>query len=251
MTSALGQLSSDISSGATVQHGSAISNDRPRAGCSGDSPSLWQSDRFHLLFASHGRQVRLASRRCPHDKVSTTASHIGSGKVQRQAMTLIRMEARMKRLTDNDGMFQQEFGVPDRAIDRSDPFYDLGATVPGGVSSDRGSAPASIAAESGDTTTRTVDPPTADTPITAAAPPPADAGGAVTVREADPAVNGGRLEVVFIESNVPDIQVLVNGVKPGVEVVLLEASRDGLAQMAGYLEGRTDIDAIHIVSHGA
>jgi len=59
-----------------------------------------------------------------------------------------------------------------------------------------------------------------------------------------------RTEVVFIESNVADYQTLVNDVKPGTEVHVLDASQDGLAQMAQILEGRSGIDAISIVSHG-
>ncbi|PPK76973.1 uncharacterized protein DUF4347 [Methylobacter tundripaludum] len=59
-----------------------------------------------------------------------------------------------------------------------------------------------------------------------------------------------RTEIVFIESNVADYQSLVGDVKPGTEVHVLDASQDGLAQMAEILNGRSGIDAIHIVSHG-
>ena len=59
-----------------------------------------------------------------------------------------------------------------------------------------------------------------------------------------------RTEVVFIESNVANYQTLLNGVSPGAEVHVLDASMDGLAQMAQILAGRSGIDAIHILSHG-
>ncbi|WP_304350731.1 Ig-like domain-containing protein, partial [Comamonas testosteroni] len=59
-----------------------------------------------------------------------------------------------------------------------------------------------------------------------------------------------RQEVVFIDNRVPDYQQLLNGLKPGTEVVVLDGSRDGLQQMADYLEGRSGIDAIHVLSHG-
>ncbi len=58
-------------------------------------------------------------------------------------------------------------------------------------------------------------------------------------------------EIVFIENNLPDYQTLVNGVNPNAEVYLLDSTKDGLAQMAKILNGRSEIDAISIISHGA
>ncbi|TAL51313.1 MAG: DUF4347 domain-containing protein, partial [Methylovulum sp.] len=58
-------------------------------------------------------------------------------------------------------------------------------------------------------------------------------------------------EIVFIESNVVDYQGLIDGIKPGVEVHVLDASGDGLAQIAEILAGRSGIDAVHILSHGS
>ncbi|MFA5017957.1 MAG: DUF4347 domain-containing protein, partial [Methylobacter sp.] len=69
--------------------------------------------------------------------------------------------------------------------------------------------------------------------------------------QADPAAQPQRIEVVFIESNVSDYQTLINGVSPDAEVHVLDASQDGLAQMAQILNGRSGIDAIHILSHGS
>ncbi|WP_296950515.1 Ig-like domain-containing protein [uncultured Massilia sp.] len=62
---------------------------------------------------------------------------------------------------------------------------------------------------------------------------------------------GAAKEIVFVENNLPDLQSVLAGLRPGVEVVLLDSAGDGLAQMADALRGRTGIDAIHIVSHGA
>lgn len=59
-----------------------------------------------------------------------------------------------------------------------------------------------------------------------------------------------RHEIAFIDSNVVNYQQLVDAVSPGTEVVVLDGSRDGLQQIADYLDGRTGIDAIHILSHG-
>ncbi len=57
-------------------------------------------------------------------------------------------------------------------------------------------------------------------------------------------------EIVFIDTSVADYEVFLEGIDPNAEVVLLDSGQDGLAQIAATLEGRTDIDAIHIISHG-
>ncbi|MEZ5703348.1 MAG: DUF4347 domain-containing protein [Burkholderiaceae bacterium] len=58
-----------------------------------------------------------------------------------------------------------------------------------------------------------------------------------------------RVEVVFVDAQVEDA---ADGLQwhPG-EVYVLDASRDGVEQMAEILNGRTGIDAIHIISHGS
>ncbi|AFL74049.1 DUF4347 domain-containing protein [Thiocystis violascens] len=71
------------------------------------------------------------------------------------------------------------------------------------------------------------------------------------LREADPSQNSGRREVVFIDTSLVDWEVLAKGVRLGVEVVLLDGSQDGLAQMAAWAEGKSGYDAIHLLSHGA
>ncbi len=60
-----------------------------------------------------------------------------------------------------------------------------------------------------------------------------------------------RQEVVFVDNGVKDYQQLVAAIKPGTEVVVLDSSKDGLQQIADYLDGRSGIDAIHIISHGS
>lgn len=75
-------------------------------------------------------------------------------------------------------------------------------------------------------------------------------GGPRVLAAGDPAANGGRREVVFVDGAVSDWQTLVAGLGTGLEVVLLDSSRDGLQQIADYLQGRNDIDAIHLVGHG-
>ncbi len=73
----------------------------------------------------------------------------------------------------------------------------------------------------------------------------------VVLSEANPVLNGGRREVVFIDASVADYQTLVDGVRAGIEVVLLDPSGDELGQMAAWAESHSDFDAIHVISHGA
>ncbi len=60
----------------------------------------------------------------------------------------------------------------------------------------------------------------------------------------------GRNEIVFIDTNVDDYQTLMEGIDANAEVIMLDSTRDGIEQMAEILGDRSDIDAIHIISHG-
>ena len=56
---------------------------------------------------------------------------------------------------------------------------------------------------------------------------------------------------IFIDARVPDIDTLLAAFPREAEVVLLNPAQDGVQQIAAVLAGQSDIDAIHIVSHGA
>ncbi len=58
-------------------------------------------------------------------------------------------------------------------------------------------------------------------------------------------------EIVFIDSTLWGAETLAAAARPGVDVVMLDPTRDGVQQITEALAGRTDIEAIHIVSHGA
>jgi uncharacterized delta-60 repeat protein len=57
--------------------------------------------------------------------------------------------------------------------------------------------------------------------------------------------------IAFIDSQVEDYQILVAGVTPGTEAVVIDSRADGVAQITQVLTNRTKIDSIHIVSHGS
>ena len=59
------------------------------------------------------------------------------------------------------------------------------------------------------------------------------------------------MSIVFIDTRVPDYQTLIYGLEPGMEFYLIDGQADGLNQIVAKLQGRTDIDALHIISHGS
>lgn len=57
-----------------------------------------------------------------------------------------------------------------------------------------------------------------------------------------------RQEVVFVFSEVAELA----GMAPaGAEVIRIDSAEDGLARMAAELQGRSGLDAIHVIGHGA
>ena len=56
-------------------------------------------------------------------------------------------------------------------------------------------------------------------------------------------------ELVIIDAAVPEKGVFYRQMKPGVEVVELSASDDGLVQLKHVLSGYRNLRAVHIVSH--
>jgi large repetitive protein len=72
----------------------------------------------------------------------------------------------------------------------------------------------------------------------------------------EPAIEAARgsavsAEIAFVDTSVADWQSLVANIRPGVEVVLLDPAKDGLDQIRDAVQGRANLDAIHIISHGS
>lgn len=86
-------------------------------------------------------------------------------------------------------------------------------------------------------------------PAAAAAPAPSNESAADT--SSLQASSGERHDIVFIDNHVSNAQQIIQNLPAGTEVVVLDGSKDGLAQMARYLNGRQDIDSISLISHGA
>ncbi len=85
-----------------------------------------------------------------------------------------------------------------------------------------------------------------------AVPPPASTDAQAGTREgAQAAESAPAREVAFIDTTAPDWRMLAADVRAGVDIVLLDPATDGLTQIADALRGRSDLDAVHVVSHGA
>lgn len=72
-----------------------------------------------------------------------------------------------------------------------------------------------------------------------------------TTRTAPSALSSSIRNVVFIDSSVPDAQALAASVQSDTRVVWLDASADGVEQIAAVLRQYEDLDSVQIVSHGA
>ncbi|TAG91730.1 MAG: DUF4347 domain-containing protein [Oscillatoriales cyanobacterium] len=57
--------------------------------------------------------------------------------------------------------------------------------------------------------------------------------------------------IAFIDRLVTDYQSLIAGATPNTEVVVLDGNRDAIDQITQILALRSNIDSIHIISHGA
>lgn len=57
--------------------------------------------------------------------------------------------------------------------------------------------------------------------------------------------------LVFIDATLSDLEQITSSVSPDTEIVLLDPAEDGVTQISEALAGRSNLDGIHIVSHGA
>ncbi|HJR28897.1 MAG TPA: DUF4347 domain-containing protein, partial [Pseudomonas sp.] len=95
------------------------------------------------------------------------------------------------------------------------------------------------------TTADAVKAPTADQPVASK-----DTHGQADATPAPTPVAVPGQSVVFVDSRVKDAASLLQGVAPGTQVVQLDASKDGLQQIADYLDGHQGISSVQIIAHG-
>jgi len=65
--------------------------------------------------------------------------------------------------------------------------------------------------------------------------------------------NPGRniTSIVFVDGSLADLQAILSSLDPSVTAIVLDPAQDGIQQIANALTGVSDLDAIHIISHGA
>jgi hypothetical protein len=63
--------------------------------------------------------------------------------------------------------------------------------------------------------------------------------------------NDAPRDIAFVFNNVDNYQSLAAAFREGVEVHVLDAQRDGLEQIAAILAGRSGIEELHVIGHGA
>ncbi|MEM7365463.1 MAG: Ig-like domain-containing protein [Pseudomonadota bacterium] len=62
--------------------------------------------------------------------------------------------------------------------------------------------------------------------------------------------NSGKSEIVFISSDIEDIEPYLSNLPANAEVIIIDVAEDGIDQMSMALANRSDIDAIHLITHG-
>ncbi|OPA96021.1 glycosyl hydrolase [Pseudomonas fluorescens] len=91
--------------------------------------------------------------------------------------------------------------------------------------------------------------PTAEAAKTPTADQPTDTHAPQGQVDATQAAVPGK-SVLFVDSRVKDSASLLQGVAPGTQVVQLEASKDGLQQIADYLDSHQGVSSVQIIAHG-
>jgi multidrug efflux pump subunit AcrA (membrane-fusion protein) len=78
-----------------------------------------------------------------------------------------------------------------------------------------------------------------------AVPPP------VEVQAANPAADGGKKEVVFVDTSVAGYKTLEAAIKPGVAIEEIDGGQSGLAQVAVWAQSNSGYDSISLIGNGA
>ncbi|SFK94601.1 DUF4347 domain-containing protein, partial [Azotobacter beijerinckii] len=78
----------------------------------------------------------------------------------------------------------------------------------------------------------------------------ADDSALATTGATSAASSMGAHEIAFIDSTLPDAQVLAEGLEEGIEIVWLSADSDPWEQIGAALQDRQDVSAVHLVTHG-
>ncbi|MGD0142325.1 MAG: DUF4347 domain-containing protein, partial [Rhizomicrobium sp.] len=66
-----------------------------------------------------------------------------------------------------------------------------------------------------------------------------------------PAHNDTGAQIVFVDPGIHDLSALLAGIKPGMDVVMLDPNRDALDQIAETLNGQRNVASVNIIAEGS
>ncbi len=72
-------------------------------------------------------------------------------------------------------------------------------------------------------------------------------------QSAAPSEQSAIRQIAFVDISIDDFETLLDDIdqdEQPLEIVYLDPTRDGFSQIAEALTGRTELDAIHLISHG-
>jgi collagen type VII alpha len=58
-------------------------------------------------------------------------------------------------------------------------------------------------------------------------------------------------EILFVDPAVSDLETILGNLRPEVHAIMLDARWPAARQIAAALEGRSALDAVHVIAHGA
>lgn len=58
-------------------------------------------------------------------------------------------------------------------------------------------------------------------------------------------------EIAFIDPSIDDIETIIRGLRPNLKAVVLDRVTPAARQIAHVLDGVDDLDAVHVIAHGA
>jgi hypothetical protein len=58
-------------------------------------------------------------------------------------------------------------------------------------------------------------------------------------------------EILFVDPSVDDLETILRGLRPGVGAIVLDPAMPAARQVSATLAGRRDLDAVHVIAHGA
>ncbi|HRY05861.1 MAG TPA: DUF4347 domain-containing protein, partial [Hyphomicrobiaceae bacterium] len=128
--------------------------------------------------------------------------------------------------------------------------FDGAAIATADAAADQVAQQQADAEASGDQSTTTSEA-ASDTPVSSFDDSTAAASDPIAFSVEDTSALAPSRQIAFVDGSVENVSELIAALPTNIEIVVLDASRDGVEQIAGALQGQSNIAAIHILSHGS